>query len=217
MPNFAAVAKKKDALVRKSLDGFLQIAPFSVPTITKITGADSLLAAMPTGWDDAGLMTSDGIQKSRSVETSDITSFGRTDPTRQDVTGDTETIQVTLQETKKLTIALVTGVAPATLVPDATSGELWVPKPTKSPARYYRLLALAVDETDDGECYAGWYFPKAKVTDYGDQALANGDAAYQFPFTFTSFVDSAVGFAKAEVYGGPGFKALAAAGGFTAS
>lgn len=214
MPAYSAIAKKNDQLLRKALDGSLFVAPFSADPITTLTGPDSLLTALPTGYTDGGLTTDDGVQMPRSVSTSDVTSWGRNTPSRSDKTSDVVTVQVNFQELSKTTLGLYTGVdLSSTQV--AVNGELHIQKPSQPVSTYFRLLALAVDQTDSGEFYVAKFFPRCQVTDYSDQVFAKGDSVIGFGMTFTTYVDDALGYSQDDIIAGPGALALATDMGFT--
>src|ERR1044071_6690805 len=106
VPTYSGLASKNSGLIRKALDGSLFAAPYESDPIADLSNSSSALLALPTGYEDGGLMTDEGIRFSREVETSEIPSWGRTEPTRSDVTSDVTGIAVDFQETKKLTIAL---------------------------------------------------------------------------------------------------------------
>lgn len=208
MADFVELASKKERLVRKALDGSLFCAESSAAAVTSLTGVDSSLEPLPEGYTDGGLMTDEGMRFGRTVESSDITSFGRVEPTRSDVTSDVMTIQVDFQELSMRTLTLYTGADPAGITPDATSGEVQIAKPARPIARYYRLLALAVDDTDDGEIYVARFFPRARTTDFNEQAWAKGDQAINWGMTFTAYVDEDLGYSQMDLFGGPGWLAL---------
>jgi hypothetical protein len=202
----------KTDLIRKAIGGSLFINPSTTTVLTAITGTSSSeLIAFPAGWDDAGFMTDDGMQWARSIELSEVTSFGQATPTRSDVTTDTETVQVNFQQCSALTIAMFTGATIASLVPDATTGELQITKPDAPPKRHYQALGMAVDNNADGDIYICKYFPYATVTDYADQAFAKSDDAINWGVTLRAEKHPTAQYAVRWIFGGPGFIALAAA------
>jgi hypothetical protein len=293
MPNFAALAVKKQELVRKGLEGSVFIAPTSAAAITAATlfsatnvrtvtdgtttsGSANLgsatatfvstdvgalvtgtgipvgttiasitsstvavmsanatatgasvsvtvkplasLKTLPAGYTDLGWTTEAGAAFSRSISESTVTSWGSTSPTRTDVTADTTTMQVVAQETKLSTVALYTGVDPAGLVPvKATGGSIEIQKPLLPNPRYYRVLALAVDQSSNGEIYLARFLPNGKVTGFGNQAFANGADAMGYDTTFTGYQDSVLGYTESWLYGGPGWDYLLSDMGFPAS
>lgn len=214
--NFAALAQKQEDLVRKTVDMSVYVAPITATAITDLTdSADKLLAALPVGYEDLGLLNADGAQFSREVERSEIMSAGRVTPTRTDITSDITSCEVACQETKLLTIGIYTGADTATITADPTSGEVQIAKPERPKPRQYRLLALGVDENAAGEIYVARFLPKAEVAEYSDQAYqSEEDEALLWGVTMTGRFDSAVGYSEKWLFGGPGWFSLLAQMGF---
>lgn len=220
MPTFneLAVRKAQEDLVRKALDGGVFRAPVSAPHISAATlfAANGSLQALPTGFTDVGLLSTDGIGHGRDVSTSDIGAFGRFSPVRSDVTGDTDTMTMTAIETNLNSIELGSG---ATLLPGSRSnvnGSLEIKKPPRPSAKVYRFLSVAVDENDAGEIYVCRYFPRGKITAFGDQPFGGGDTPIQWPATVTAQSDSTYGGPSSWIFGGPGWNSLLVKMGFTA-
>lgn len=172
------------------------------------------LKLLPAGMDDLGWLSGDGAQFSRDVSTSDVTSWGSVTPTRSDVTSDTSTMAVTCQETKLLTIGLATGADLAAITADAQTGEVSIEKPTRPASKHYRALSVAVDLGDGGEIYVARFLPRAKVTNYAEQAFGSGDDPIAWGVTLTGEEDSSVGYSERWLFGGPGWQFLLADMGF---
>lgn len=207
MPNYEALKNTQQQLIRKALQGSLFLAPVSADPIAELTGPDSLLMELPAEWDDLGYLSNDGVQFGRDVSSSDVTSWGSVGPTRSDITADTTTTTATCQETKLLTIGLATGADLSNLVP-ATNGEVSIAKPSRPSAKYYRTLAVAVDEGDGGEIYVARFQPRAKPTSFAEQAFGGGDDPIAWGVTFTGYEDSTLGYTERWIFGGPGWLAL---------
>lgn len=215
MPAWDELKKHQNHLIRKALEGSVFAAPITAPAITALTDTTSELLDLPTGYVDLGFMSDDGAQFSSEIDSSDVTSWGSVEPTRRDITQDVTTLQGFFQETNKMTVALYTNVDAASLVPDATSGELKVDKPDRPASRHYRILTIGVDLADAGEIYYARFLPRASVTDKDDQAFQSGDDPLGWPVTMTAYKDSALGTSERFFFGGPGWKALLADMGFT--
>lgn len=172
------------------------------------------LRLLPTGMDDLGWLSTDGVAFSRDVSTSDVQSWGSVTPTRSDVTSDTSTMAVTAQETKLLTIGLATGADLAAMVPDPQTGEVDIKKPTRPNSKHYRALSMAVDLGDGGEIYVARFFPRAKVTNYAEQSHGGGDEPINWGVTLTGEEDSSLGYSERWLFGGPGWNFLLADMGF---
>ena len=217
MSTFADIATKQEELIRKALDGSVFKADLSAPHVDAATlfGPDGSLAMLPTGYEDAGLLNDDGMAWSRSVSTADTTAFGRTSPVRTDVTADTDTLAITAIETKKGTIEMGTGATLSAGSRSATNGSLEIKKPPRPSPRMFHWLGISVDETDMGEIYVCRYFPRGKITAYGDQAYS-GANAIGWNVTVTGENDSDWGSPSSWIFGGPGWNALLVKMGFTA-
>jgi hypothetical protein len=179
----------------------------AVTTTTPGTGVD--LVDLPDGWTDIGWITSDGVTYGRTTDVSDVTSFGSVQPTRSDVTNDTITMSVVAQETSMLTLGLYTGADTAALTADATSGEFSISKPDIPGFRYYRVLGIFVDRDDAGrEIYMARYMPRARITEWGEQQLNDGDDPVTYNMTFTGYEDSVTGYSHRWIFAGPGWQSL---------
>lgn len=216
MANFASVSNLNQALVRKALTGGLFAAPYTADALTAATlfkTDGTLNSPLPTGYKGGGITTDDGLRFARAQEVESLTGWQFREPVREDLTADTETLQVDFMETSKLTIELYTGadLSAATYV----NGALSIKKPALPTDRYFRLLALAVDNIDGKEFYVGRFYPRCKVSGWADQAFAKA-GGLQWGMTFTTYVDPVLGYSKDDLMGGPGFAALAVQMGLTA-
>jgi len=217
VPTYDALQNKKNALIRKPLDGSSFLRPYGGEGsgLDRITDTNGNLVLLPDLWDDLGYLTNDGMQQAREVSQSDVTSFGRQTPTRTDITSDVTTVTVAAQETKITTIGLATGFDMAKVQPLA-GGEVVLRKPARPTPRTYSMLNLAVDLHEAGEIYIARYYPKAKVTGFLDQPFGGGDDPILWGTTLTAEFDDALGFSEAWFFGGPGWRALLTEMGFPA-
>lgn len=208
---YSALAQKKQQLIRKAKDGSIFIAPITAAAITNLTtGASAALSALPTGYKDLGLTTTDGVTYGRATEHSEVRSFGSIEPTRTDVTTDTITMACAAQETKLETIGLYTGADIAAMQAAAITGELQIAKPDRPSSRYYRCLGLFVDDGDAGEIIIGRWMPRARVTEMGEQQFHDGDEAITYPVTLTGYKDATLGYSHKWIFAGVGWLALLA-------
>jgi hypothetical protein len=182
VPSFDALKNKQRELIRKSLDGAVFIWPATddagaaTPLITDLTVKTGTapnevidLSVLPTMAQSLGLLTNDGASFASEVTQSDVTSWGEVSPTRTDIISDTTTLTVTAQETKALTIGILSGVDVAALTPDPDTGEINFAKPTRPTSKLYRGLSVAVDLGEGGEIYLGRLLPKMKKSNQGEQ------------------------------------------------
>jgi len=217
MATFADLQNVQTELIRKAKSGSAFLAPVGADAIDEdFVGPGGVLAALPTTYEDLGWLSQDGMGFSRDVSTSDVTSFGSVSPTRSDVVSDTSTVTVTCQETKLLTIGLATGIDTAAIKTPGTNGAVMVRKPIAPTSKFYRLFCIAKDDGDAGDIYIARFFPRAKVTSFGEQAFGGGDDPISWGVTMTGYADSDLGFTEAWLFGGPGWNALVADMGFSA-
>lgn len=210
---YADLAVKQDALIRKALDGSVFGASSAADPITSLTvdgpvTGTPTLALLPDGYDDFGLLSDTGAKFSSAVTTADITSWGRVEPSRRDITKDVTDLQIIMQETKLVTVSAYLGVDPTTVTPDATTGEAHFTKPSRPTVQTYRLLTLGVDQNDSGEIYCACFMPRASLTNKGDLSMMSGADGLFYDTTWTAFTDSSLGFAVRFIFGGPGWKPM---------
>lgn len=198
MPSYDDLSELKTELIRKTIGGSVFVAEATAAAITTLTSATGTapnqvisLTALDPAYSDLGYLTDDGAQFSTETTESQITSFQSATATRSDITGETSTMTVTAQETKLMTLGLYTGAAMSGIIAAALTGEVKISKPERPSSRFYRVLALAIDETENGDIYIARYLPRAKVTGKGEQSYSKTDQALVWPVTFTGFKDSA--------------------------
>lgn len=229
MPSYDTLKKHQSELIRKALKGSLFLAKenaLGITTLTTYTAAVTGppvvpakidLTVLPADWEDAGLLTNDGVSAESETTSSDVTSWGYTSPTRSDIITDTTTLSVVMQETKLLTLGIYTGQDMSTIVPTADTGEVAISKPARPRSSYWRGLLLAVDESDSGEVFIGRYFPRIKVTDKAGQTYGGGEEPISYGITLQTYVDDTAGFSERWLFGGDGWKNDLAKIGFPAA
>lgn len=217
MATFADLQQTQTELIRKAKSGSAFLAPVTADGVNEdFVGTGGVLATLPVGYEDLGWLSNDGMGFSRDVSTSDVTSFGSVSPTRSDVVSDTSTVTITCQETKLLTIGLATGIDVSAIKTPKSSGAVMVRKPIAPTNRFYRLFCISKDDGDAGDIYIARFFPRAKVTSFGEQAFGGGDDPITWGVTMTGYADSDLGFTEAWLFGGPGWNALVDDMGFDA-
>lgn len=216
---YDALKKKQSDLIRKALEGSIFIADHTADLPTALTsGADGKLLALPPGYEDVGWVDKgDGATWSRSVDTSEVDSWGAVEPTRTDITKQTDGLKFTAQETKRKTLELYEGLNLSGVTPDATTGEVRFDRPARPSTRYFRAFGLFVDGVGADAIYVAKLAPKATVTDTGDQKWSDGDDPVGYDVTLTAKYDDDAKTAMRFFFGGPGWKALLADMGFTAA
>lgn len=197
-------ALKQRNLIRKSLDAVVLTAPIATALPTTLLATSDL--AIPSGFKALGWHTEDGLQWSREVENSELTGHGSSEPLRSDARRVNNTLEVTAMETNIETLGFSIGVAIDKT--GGTANEVVITEANTPKAIEFRMLALSVDDTDDGEIYFGKLFAAAKVTGTSPGAWTDGDSAQAHGLTIQAFRDTAAGFAVKHFIAGPGFEAL---------
>jgi hypothetical protein len=208
-------------LIRKTLaGGVAMIAPYSAAAITSLTTDTTtpgtpVLQTVPTDYKKLGLMSEDGATFPRDIDTSDVNSWGISEPTRTDIRSDVSSCKIILQETNINTMSLYLGTALTALEADEDTGEVVTDKPATPPLLYFRLLVVARDVTSDGEFYFGRFFPRAQITDRDEQNWGGGDDPIQYGITFQAKYDTTLATSERFFFAGAGWKARAVEMGFT--
>lgn len=207
------IEAKNRNLIRKSLAADVSISSMATAVPATIVDVAGVNLVLPPAFDHLGWHSEDGLAWAREVELSDIASHGANEPTRSDTRRVTNSLEVTFQETNIHTLGLQLGVA---LSPDLpASGEFTHDESPRPRARQFRMLALSVDDSDFGEIYIGKLYPSAKVTATTPGAWTDGDSAQSTGVTISAYQDPVLGTSVRHFAGGPGWKGLAEAMGFT--
>lgn len=217
MSTFADIKEAKKSLIRKALNGLVAVADMSTPVLT---GADLFNAAggplaLPN-YRQLGWYTAEGQSHERDSTTSDIKSHGSATPTRTDITGQTKSIGVAPQETKKTTLESYFGVSLTGVIPQANGTMTFDEPPTPRPVDK-RIVAIAKDDSEAGEIYIVKHFLSGRIRPSGGQTWANDDNAMTYPLTIVAQPDDVLGVDVRHFFGGPGWKALLVSMGFPAA
>lgn len=203
-------------LIRKVLDAVVLVAPMSValPT-TFTTGATSALQALPAGFRPVGWVTKDDAYTwSRDVSMSETTSHGSVEPTRRDITSDVTGLQMSAQETSRLTLELSNNVDLSDVEADAITGEITFRRPVTPSTTYWRVVAIGQDGAGDNTFYNIIVLPRAMISEYGE-ATWSDENELTYPLTWSATPDPELGFSYQQTLAGPGAKSRAVEMGFT--
>lgn len=216
---FDDISNHVTANVRKGLKGSLFIARYATAMVTEtdLFDASGGLQALPAGWEDAGYLTEAGIRIGRTSEVSETPSWQSQTPVRSDKTSDEETLQADLLETKRTALELATGQDLSATTISATRPVLSFQKPAVPADVEYRLLAVMADTVGGEEFVLAIGYPRVKITDYSEQAIANSDDGFQWGFTFDALFDSTAGYSKDTMLGGAALGTLTVNMGFSAA
>ncbi|QDF19523.1 major tail protein [Arthrobacter phage Kumotta] len=203
MATFTEAKGHNTSLIRKVLEMAIFVKPWAEDDeeITAIWGASGL--TIPTGYLPVGVVTkADGATWSRDQETSDVESYGYSEPTRTDIVKDVTGLAFTMQESKRTTMEIYHGLDLTAVTTDA-QGNFYFDRGSRPITRKWRVLALGKDGDGPNAIYVAKWLPKAQVTENGEQAWSEGDEI-KYPATFSGKTDEQFGTSFREIWGGPG-------------
>jgi hypothetical protein len=207
MPTVADQMLLDSSLVRKHQKIICAIADYSVPAPDTFFDEQGMPAALPTGFMQMGLITTDGLPLSSDVSTDDVDSVQTTNHTRSDVSSDVVSSQIVFQETSELTLALQYGVLFADMPERGTLVDFKRKASADQPLR--RMYWLTQDRVGPDAFYRVIFQPMIQITDKDDRNLQRSDEE-QHSFTFTPMFDNEYGTDMRELMDGPGWRAKAA-------
>jgi hypothetical protein len=215
MPTFSSIAAFQSVLQRKALVGAVLVAPPSVAALDDICAAGGDLAAL-TGYDSLGKLSGDGVTFGDAVTKQETRGFGDIYPSRIDVASEDANLSFTGIETNMHMIDNFYGVDQSAVVAN-TNGTITFDKPPLPLIRDKRVLGLFKDNNADGsgEIYIGVHFPRANLTQNGDQTFAFTDAGLGYPMQASALLDETEGTAIRLFWGGPGLASLLDEMGYT--
>lgn len=208
----AAIKSAKSNNIRKVTDAVVAVAPMSVAVPATFT-VGGVLQSLPAGFRSIGWVTKDdGYSWSRDTDMAEVTSHGSVEPTRRDITQDVTGLEMTAQETSRLTLELSNNVdlSAATIV----GGELSYTRAVSPSTTYWRLIAIGVDGSGPDAFYVINILPRAMISEYGESTWSDEDEL-SYQLTWSATVDQDLGYSFRQVLAGPGFTARAEDMGFT--
>lgn len=191
--------------IRKHGAQILALADYSTPMPTEffepvLDGGGVKIGEMPkvlgAGWRNMGFITTEGIQESTDVSTSEVNAVQTTQTVRSDVDAESTTLQFTLLEMNAWVKAFQNDL-PVAEWPVDKDGAWRFKTGRRSEKPYYRALVLTQDGVGRDAVYrveAAFY---AKVSDKGDRTLNRTDAE-QMQRTLALYPDPVTGDVKDE-------------------
>lgn len=192
-------------LVRKIQKAVALIAPRTVDLPEALFSAPGQLVDLKAaGWLPLGIVTPDGYEFARDVETEDIDGLGYASPVRTDVTRVPRSITATLIETgRKHVNELIYGTDLSTATQDPATGEVVFDEPDMPANREYRLLLLGQDGPADEEWVLGKGFGTVSLTAGGGGTWGQ-EGAVSSEVTLSVYADDELGTPVRHYMGGTG-------------
>ena len=218
MPDLHALQTHQSDLIRKALEGSIFVAPFSATPISTMTsGGSSALVALPTGYVDVGLVDKkSAVTWSRKVTTEEVMTWGDIFPARRDITKDDSQLKFTMLESGRQQFELYYGLDLSSTTANATTKEVSFAQPSRPQTRFFRVFGLFQDGEGANAIYVGRFYPRASVTDMGDQKWDDDADAMVWDVSMSAVTDTDLGYPVKHYFGGPGWAAILSDTGFTA-
>ena len=215
MATFDSVAAFQSLLQRKALVGAVLVADYATAALTDICTSGGTLDAL-TGYSSLGKLTSDGLTLSNSQEKQESRGWGDTaSPSRNDITSASSSMAFSAMESNAPVIDAFWGVDQTAVTASATTGSVVFDLPPLPVLRNKRVLGLFRDTNQSNglDIYLGVHYPRANISQNGDQTLVNNDLTY--PMTAQALVDDVEGTPVRLMWGGPGLAGVLADMGYT--
>lgn len=192
-------------LVRKIQKAVALIAPREVELPESLyTGPGQLIDLQAAGWLPLGIVTPDGYEFGRDVETEDIDGLGYASPVRTDVTRVPRSVTTTLIESgRKHVQELIYGVDLDAATQDPKTGEVVFDEPDMPANREFRLLVLGKDGPADEEWVMGKGYGTVQLTAGGGNTWGQ-EGAVATEVTLTVYSDDELGTPVRHYMGGTG-------------
>lgn len=205
MATFTSIANFNALLQRKGLAGVILVAPYATAALTDICTTGGALTTL-TGYVSLGKLTADGISFPNEVDVSEQRGWGDiSGPSRVDVNAENSSLSFQPMESKKEVFDAFYNVDQTSVTANA-NGTVTFDKSAVPALRDVRVLALLrdINKSTGLDVYYGIHFPRANITQNGDQTLDNGDNGVSYPLSARALVDPVVGTAVRIFWGGPG-------------
>lgn len=208
--NFEQLREAKGKLIRKALSGLILVADMetAVPEKIMADAEGNLIDFKAAGFKPVGWLTKgDGINFSRETETAEVESFGAQEPTRIDITKDTNSAAFTCQETNRQVLEMFYGKDLSDMTMDA-NGEFSFTPDASPETIYRRVIYIAKDGNGENAKFIAKIMPKAMVSETGEQSWSS-ENELSYGLTLRASVDDELQYAVKHAFGGPGFLKLA--------
>lgn len=208
--NFEQLREAKGKLIRKALSGLIMVADMetAVPEKIMADAEGNLIDFKAAGFKPVGWLTKgDGINFSRETETAEVESFGAQEPTRIDITKDTNSAAFTCQETNRQVLEMFYGKDLSDMTMDE-NGEFSFTPDASPETIYRRVIYIAKDGNGENAKFIAKIMPKAMVSETGEQSWSS-ENELSYGLTLRASVDDELQYAVKHAFGGPGFLKLA--------
>lgn len=210
-------------LIISALDLAILLTPYKNPMIeTMEDPSTGDLITLPEHWASVGLTEKkSGVNFGHETSSTDIESYGESEPTKKIMNKRTGTTDFVMQESNRQALELFWQADYSDIQPSEHGG-IVLPAPGRPTMRFYHGVVLGFDGTEGAEIYPYWLLPKVSVTKVDNQST-NDDGSITYHPTLTWYKDKTFltdlvkgGTASAQGFCGPGWMDLVHLAGFGA-
>lgn len=207
MPTFDTLRQGNDSrqLVRKIQKAIAVLAPKSVELPDSLFGTGGTLIDLKAlGFLPVGLVSPDGYNFARDIESEQVDALGYASPVRSDTTRVPRQVTFTaLEKGRKHMTELIYGTSLASTVQDPTNGEVVFDEPDLPVDAEYRLLIIGADGPADEQWILGKGYGAVKLSAGGAESWGQEGAA-STEITLDVFTDDEIGTPVRHYMGGTG-------------
>lgn len=209
-----AAANRKAQLIRKATRGGAWVGRYgTAPLLTTLVATGGQIE-LPATYRSSGWLSEDGLTKAKSRDIVEIKGWSGTSVLRQDVTGQSMTVNFKMIEDNRVSRELYDGVdLSATTV--ATTGELKYEITDVPDIQYWRCATIFADGSGSNLIYSATAYHKMSVGEVEDITENNGDSPVTRGVTMTAIPDDVTGTIATNFLFGPGVLALGVSMGYT--
>lgn len=146
-----------------------------------------IAAAWPAGWDDLGLISTDGLTEGKDQTVTNITAWGYDGPVRSQVSNRITTFRARFLETNALTLSLYHAIPVADMTSSGT-GPTQSLNFTEGQTPDPLITALGIHVIDGSKVFR-FIVPRAQLTDRSE-VVYKGDEAVSYECTVTTLLAS---------------------------
>jgi len=195
--------------VRKTLGAVLALAPEDAPVPGPLTSDGIRINALPNLYVPVGLLTPDGINFEREVNTETVEALGHFSPVREDITGGARRLTFNAYEVLNRRVVEVSEAIDLSAVTVDPEEGVSYEIPDVPNQVFYRALVIGYDGSTTNPWFDGRFFPRVSVTSFPSESWTKTDARTA-EVGLTAYLDDELGYIEKRTHAGVGFTSQAA-------
>jgi len=191
--------------VRKTLGAVLALAPEDAAVPGPLTTDGIKINALPADYVPVGLLTPEGINFEREVNTETVEALGHFSPVREDITGGARRLSFTaLEVLNRRVVEVSEAIDLSTATVDPATGEVSYEIPDQPNQVFYRAIVLGYDGSTVAPWFDGRFFPRVSVTSFPSETWSKTDPRTA-EIGLTAYLDDELGYIEKRTHAGAGF------------